>query len=126
MTPEKWVIPDPIQYELLSLSQDADNEESPCSDIHLDPIFVCYHSMGNVNGMAEMLTEMNNFTTENTFTTQSICVYLNMLAYCHIKAGHHRQSAKNILQSLRIFPSRYNAASGYLQIVLQILTSLSI
>jgi hypothetical protein len=133
MTAEKWVIPDPIQYELLSLSQDADNEELPFSGIHLDPIFVCiqikflcYHSMGNVNGMSEMLTEMNSFITENIFTTQSICVYLNMLAYCHIKAGHHRQSAKYILQSLRIFPSRYNAASGYLKIVLQILTSLSI
>jgi hypothetical protein len=24
MTAEQWVVPDPIQYELLSLSQDAD------------------------------------------------------------------------------------------------------
>ena len=29
MTAEKWVVPDPIQYELLSLSQDADNKEAP-------------------------------------------------------------------------------------------------
>jgi hypothetical protein len=42
-----------------------------------------------------------------------------MLAYCQIKAGHHRQSVKSILLSSRIFPSRYNAASGYLKIVLQ-------
>jgi hypothetical protein len=78
--------------------------------------------MGNVNGMAEMLAVMNSCITEHTFTTQSSCAYLNMLAYCQIKAGYHRQSVKSILQSLRIFPSRYNAASGYLNIALQILT----
>ena len=78
--------------------------------------------MGNVNGMAEMLAVMNSCITETTFTTQSSCAYLNMLAYCQIKAGYHRQSVKSILQSLRIFPSRYNAASGYLKIALQILT----
>ena len=133
MTAEKWVVPDPILYELLSLPQNADNEESTFSGIHLDPIFVCrqtkflcYHSMGNVNGMTNMLTLMNSFITENIFTTKSSCVYLNMFAYCQIKAGHHRQSVKYILQSLRSFPSRYNTVSGYLQIVLQILNSLSI
>jgi hypothetical protein len=80
--------------------------------------------MGNVNGMTDMLTLMNSFITENTFTTQSSFVYLNMLAYCQIKAGHHRQSVQSILQSFRIFSSRYNTASGYLKIVLQILKSL--
>jgi hypothetical protein len=131
MTAEKWVVPDHILYELLSLSHGTYTEESPFSGIHLDPMFVCrqtqllcYHSMGNVNGMTEMLTLMNSFITENTFTTQSSCVYLNMLAYFQIKAGHHRQSVKSILQSFRIFPSRYNTASGYLKIVLQILNSL--
>jgi hypothetical protein len=39
---------------------------------------LCYHSMGNVNGMAEMLTLMNSFITENEFTTKSSCVYFNM------------------------------------------------
>jgi hypothetical protein len=34
--------------------------------------------MGNVNGMAEMLTLMNSFITENEFTTKSSCVYFNM------------------------------------------------
>jgi hypothetical protein len=29
MTAEKWVVPDPILYELLSLPQVADNEELP-------------------------------------------------------------------------------------------------
>jgi hypothetical protein len=132
MTAEKWVVPDTIQYELLSLPPNADHEEFPCSGIHLDSMFVClqikflcYHSMGNMNGMAEMLTLMNSFITENTFANQSSCVYLNMLAYCKIKAGNHRQSVKCIIQSLRIFPSRYNTASGYLKIVLQILNSLS-
>jgi hypothetical protein len=130
MTAEKCVVPYPIQYELLSLSEDAG---FGFSGIHLDPMFVClqtkllcYHSMGNVNGMAKMLTLMRGFIKENTFTTQSSCGYLNMLTYCQIKAGHHRQSVKSILLSLRIFPSRYNAASGYLKIVLQILNSLSI
>jgi hypothetical protein len=133
MTAEKWVVPDPIQYELLSLPHVADNEKSTCSGIHLEPLFVClqtkflcYHSMGNVNGMANMLALMTSFMTENTFTTKPSCVYLNMFAYCQIKAGHHRLSAKYILLSLRIFPSRYNTASGYLKIVLQILNSLSI
>jgi hypothetical protein len=56
----------------------------------------------------------------------SIKLYLNMFAYCQIKAGHHRQSVNSILQYLRIFPSRSNAASGYLKIVLQILNYLSI
>jgi hypothetical protein len=85
--------------------------------------FLCYHSMENVNGMAEMLALMSSIVP---FTTNIRCEYLNMLAYCQIKAGHHRQSAKSILQSLHIFPSRCNAASGYLRIVLQILNSLSI
>ena len=130
MTAEKLAVPDPILYELLSLSQDA---EFPFSGIHLDPMFVsiqtkflCYHSIGNVNGMAEMLISMNSLVTDRTFTTNISYVYLNMLVYCLIKAGHHRQSVKSILQSLHIFPSRYNAASGYLRIVLQILNSLSI
>ena len=131
MTAEKWVVPDPILYELLSLPEHAENEVFQFSGIYLDPMFaciqtklLCYHSMGNVNGMAEMLTLMNSFITENKFTTQSSCVYLNMFAYCQIKARHNKQSVKNILQSLCIFPSRYNAASGYLKIVLQILNSL--
>jgi hypothetical protein len=92
MTAEKWVVLVPIQYELLSLSQNADNKEAPFSGMHLDPMFVCIqakfvcqHSMGNVNGMAEMLAVMYSFITENTFTTQSICAYLNMLAYCQMK-----------------------------------------
>ena len=127
MTAEKWVVPDPIQYELLSLPKDAS------SGIQLDSMFVCiqikflcYHLMENVNGMAEMLTLMSSFITDYTFTTKSSCVYLNMFTYCQIKAGHHRQSVKSIIQSLRIFPSRYNTASGYLNIVLLILNSLSI
>jgi hypothetical protein len=127
MTAEKWVVPDPIQYELLSLPKDAS------SGIQLDSMFVCiqikflcYHLMENVNGMAEMLTLMSSFITDYTFTTKSSCVYLNMFTYCQIKAGHHRQSVKSIIQSLRIFPSRYNTASGYLNIILQILNSLSI
>ena len=127
----KWKNCDPILYGLLSLSHDTYTEESPFFGIHLDPMFacrqtqlLCYHSMGNVNGMTDMLTLMNSFITENTFTTQSSFVYLNMLAYCQIKAGHHRQSVQSILQSFRIFSSRYNTASGYLKIVLQILKSL--
>ena len=130
MTGEKWVVPDPIQCELLSLSEDGGFR---CSGIHLDPMFAClqtkllwYHSMGNVNGMTEMLTLMNSFITESSFTTKSLSVYLNMFAYCQIKARHHRQSVKFILQYLRIFPSRYNTASGYLNIVLPILNSVSI
>ena len=135
MRAEKLMVPEPILYELLSLPQVAYYNQVPFSGILLDPMFachqtkfLCYHSMGNVNGMAEMLTFMSFFTenTENTFTAQSICVYINMLAYCQIKAGHHRQSVKSILLSLRIFPSRFNTASGYLKIVLQILNSLSI
>jgi hypothetical protein len=82
--------------------------------------------MGNVNDMTEILTLMNNFITENKFTTPSSFAYFNMLAYCQIKAGHHRQSVKSILQSLLIFPSKYNTASGYLRIVIQILNSLSV
>jgi hypothetical protein len=56
------VVPDPIQYELLSLQQNADGEVIPISGIHLDPMFVCpqtkflcYHSMGNAHGMAEII-----------------------------------------------------------------------
>jgi hypothetical protein len=133
MTAEKWVVPDPILYELLSVPETAECGGFQFSGISLDPIFaciqtklLCYHSMGNVNGMDEMLTLMGSFITEKTVTTQSSCVYLNMFAYCQIKAGHHRQSVKYILLSLRIFPSRYNTASGYLRIVLQILNSLSV
>ena len=35
MTAEKWMVPDPILYELLSLPQVADNEELPFSGIQL-------------------------------------------------------------------------------------------
>ena len=133
MMAEKWVVPDPIQYELLSLPKNADNELMSFSGIYLDPMFVClqtkllcYHSIGNANGMAEILTLMSSFITENTFTTHSSCAYLNMFTYCQIKAGHHKQSVKSILQSLRISSSSYNIASGYLKIVLQILNYLSI
>jgi hypothetical protein len=133
MTAEKWVVPDPIQYELLSLPEDANYEKFPFSGIHLDPMFVClqtkllcYHAIANVNGMAEMLTSMGDLITKITIPANTNYVYLNMFAYCQIKAGHHEQSVKSILQSLCIFPSRYNAASGYMKIVLQILNSLSI
>jgi hypothetical protein len=133
MTAEKWAVPDPILYELLSLPKNADNEGMLFSGIYLNPMFVClqtkllcYHSIGNAHGMAESLTLMNSFITKSTFTTHSGCAYLNMFAYCQIKAGHHKQSVKSILQSLRISSSRYNTASGYLTIVLQILNSLSI
>jgi hypothetical protein len=67
MTTEKWVVPDPIKYELLSLSEDAGFRFS-C--IHMAPMFaclqtkfVCYQSMGNINSIAEMLTFMDNFIT---------------------------------------------------------------
>ena len=130
MTAEQWMVPYPIQYELLSLPQ---NLEFPFSGINLDPKFVClqtklvcYHSMGNVNEMAEMISLMNNFFRENTFTTQSSCIYLNMFTYCQIKAEHHRKTVKSILKYLRIFPSRYNTALGYLKIVLQIRYYLSV
>ena len=86
MTAEKWVVPDSIQYELLSLQQNADGEVFPISGIHLDPMFaclqtklLCYHSMGIVHGMAEMLSLMNRFITENTFKATTSYVYLNML-----------------------------------------------
>ena len=85
LTTEKLVVPDPIQYELHLLPRDADFVVFQVSRIQLDPMFVClqtkllcYHSMGNVNGMAEMLTLMNSFITENEFTTKSSCVYFNM------------------------------------------------
>ena len=108
ITAEKWVVPDPILYELLSLPHNTEYEVFPFSGIYLIPIFVClqtkflcYQSIGNTNGMAEILTLMNSFITENTFTTKPSYLYLNMFAYCQIKAGHHRQSVKSILQSLR-------------------------
>jgi hypothetical protein len=127
MTAEKWVVPHPILYELLSLPHNG------FSGIHLDPIFVplqtkflCYHSIGNVQCMVEMLTLMNSHIIEYILIFKTSYVYYNMLAYCQIKAGHHKQSVRSILISVCIFPSRYNAASGYLKIVLQILNSLSI
>ena len=87
---------------------------------------LCYHAMANVNGMAKMLTLMMNCIREITITANTNYVDLNMLAYCQIKTGHQRQSVNYILLSLCIFPSRYNAASGYMKIVLQILNYLSI
>jgi len=45
MTAEKWVVPDPIQYELLSLPQDADYKEFPFAGIYLDPMFVCLQTI---------------------------------------------------------------------------------
>jgi hypothetical protein len=133
MTAEKWVVPDPIQYELLSLPQPPPHPNYVTSGIYLDPVFVClqtkllcYHSLGDVKRMAVILTVMSMYITNMPLDAKTNYVYLNMFTYCQIKAGHHRQSVKSILRSLDIFPSRYNAASGYLKIVLQILKSLSI
>ena len=136
MTAETWVVPDPIQYELLSLPQlppVQDNRVAKLSGIYLDSVFVCLqtkllclHSIGDVKRMDVILTVMSMCITNMPSDAKTYYVYLNMFTYCQIKAGHHRQSVKSILQSLRIFPSRYNAASGYLKIVLQILNSLSI
>ena len=133
MTAEKWMVPDPILYELLSVPENVDFGGFQFSGISLDPMFVCiqtkllcYHSMENVNGMAKMLDCMSIFIAENTFTTIRSCVYLNMFAYGQIKVGYHTQSANHILQSLRIFQCKYSSASRYLKIVLQILNSLSI
>ena len=110
MTAEKWVVPDPNQYELLSLPKNADNELMSFSGIYLDPMCVClqtkllcYHSIGNANGMAEILTLMSSFITENTFTTHTSCAYLNMFTYCQIKAGHHKQSVKWEIGQFRYF-----------------------
>jgi hypothetical protein len=133
MTAEKWVVPDPIQYELLSLPQPPPHPNYVTSGIYLDPVFVCLqtkllclHSIGDVKRMDVILTVMSTCITNMPPDAKTYYVYLNMFTYCQIKAGHHRQSVKSILQSLCIFPSRYNAASGYLKIVLQILKSLSI
>ena len=41
MTAEKCVVPDLIQYELLSLPPNADHEEFSFSGIHLDSMFDC-------------------------------------------------------------------------------------
>ena len=41
MTAYKWVVPDPILYELLSLPQNADYKVLPCLGIYLDPMFAC-------------------------------------------------------------------------------------
>ena len=110
MTVVTCVVPDPILYELLSLPQNADSELFPFSSIQLDPMFIClqtkficYHSMGNVKSMVEMLTLMGMFVTESTFTTKTSCVCLNMIAYCRINVGHHWQSVKSILQSCTYF-----------------------
>jgi hypothetical protein len=136
MTAEKWVVPDPIQYELLSLPQPPpvlNDDMAHLSGIYLDPVFVCLqtillcrHSTGDVQRMPVILTVMRIFIKHMPLDAKTNYVYLNMFTYCQIKAGHHRQSVKSILRSLRNFPSRYNAASGYLKIVLQILNSLSI
>ena len=136
MTAEKWVVPDPIQYELLSLPQPPplpNDDMAHLSGIYLDPVFVCFqtkllcrHSTGDVQRMPVILTVMRIFIKHMPLDAKTNYVYLNMFTYCQIKAGHHKQSVKSILRSLRTFPSRYNAASGYLKIVLQILNSLSI
>jgi hypothetical protein len=70
-------VPDPIQYELLSLPKNADNEVISLSGIYLDPMFVClqtkllcYHSIGNAHGMAEILTLMDSFTKNSEFEEQ--------------------------------------------------------
>ena len=77
MTAEKWVVPAPIQYELLSLPQYTDYDKFPIAGIHLDPRFaclqtklLCYHSMGNINGTAEMLTLMNHKQIELAYSFQ--------------------------------------------------------
>jgi len=96
MTAEKWVVPDPIQYELLSLPQPRrvpDYDMESLSGIYLDPVFVClqtrflcHHSIGDVKRMAENLTVMSMFITNMPFDAKTNYVYLNMFTYCQIKA----------------------------------------
>jgi hypothetical protein len=49
--------------------------------------------MVNINGMAEMILLMGNCIIENKITTKPMCVYLNMLVYCLIKAGRRQVRA---------------------------------
>ena len=133
MTAEKWVVPDPILYELLSLPHNTEYEVFPFSGIYLIPIFVClqtkllcYHSIGNTNGMAEILTLMNSFITENTFTTKQV-IYTSTCLHTVRSRPDTTDNPLNLYYNLyAFFPSMYNTASGYLQILLQILNYLSI
>ena len=78
ITAEKWVVPDPILYELLSLSQSA---TCLSSGIHLDPMcvcfqtkFLCHHSIGNVADMDIMLTLMKFYGKEDSHHPIKFCV----------------------------------------------------
>jgi hypothetical protein len=61
MTAEKFVVPNSIQYELLSLSQDA---EIPFSGIHLDPMFVAVIKVTSMyRPWKNMLVRLQNVQT---------------------------------------------------------------
>ncbi|CAG2211388.1 unnamed protein product [Mytilus edulis] len=139
MTAELWAVPDVIQLELLSVPErlkkfNADRypcpkyDQVPCIRIH--PLLNCYllmflsyDALGKKTERNEILAKINYLKADDIVVENNQVLFYNILVYCNSKAGYNKRAAKYLVRSLKIFPSRYNAAFGYLKdIVLQSLT----
>jgi hypothetical protein len=75
----------------------------------------------------KMRKDCNIYLTDCLLCPAFIWQYENMFRYTQLDWVVNVFSViKRLIKSLRIFPSRYNTASGYLKIILQILKSLSV
>ncbi|VDI00760.1 Hypothetical predicted protein [Mytilus galloprovincialis] len=136
MTAEMWAVPDVIQFELLSVPTKLKKHLSdgcPCPKydqvpgIQMHPLLICYlllflsfdrredFSMRN-----SILRKLNFLKRDDVLVDNDNGVFLyNILAYCNGKSDHKEKAAKYVVQSLKIFPSRQNAAFGYLKNIIQ-------
>ncbi|CAC5383592.1 unnamed protein product [Mytilus coruscus] len=129
MTAEMWV-PGVIQFELLSVPiklKKHFDDVYPCPKydqvpgIRIHPLLNCYLSLfltfdaNEAYSLRNRIVRKMNYLMEDDVSVDNGVLFYKILAYCNGKADHKRKAAKYVL----IFPSRQNAAFGYLKIIIR-------
>ncbi|VDI20988.1 Hypothetical predicted protein [Mytilus galloprovincialis] len=138
MTAELWAVPDVLQLELLSVPNrlkkfNADKfpcpkyDQVPCLRIH--PLLNCYllmylsyDGLGKKTQRNDVLNKINSLRADEIAVENNQVLFYNILVYCNSKTGHEcdkKRAAKYVVRSLKKFPSRCNAAFGYLKDIVQ-------
>ncbi|CAG2222087.1 unnamed protein product [Mytilus edulis] len=135
MTAELWAVPDVIQLELLSVPERLKkfNEDKfhcpkydqvPCIRIH--PLLNCYlliylsyDALRKKTERNDILAKINHLSADDIAVENNQVLFYNILVYCNSKAGYNKRAAKYLVRSFIIFPSRHNAAFGYLKDIVQ-------
>lgn len=141
MTAEMWAVPDIIQFELLSVPiklKKQFDDGCPCPKydqvpgIQMHPLLICYLLLFRSFDTKEAFYERNlilqklNYLKKDDVSVDNDngVLFYNILAYCNGKADQKKKAANYVVKSLKIFPSRQNAAFGYLKNIIQITKAL--